>query len=608
MTNQTSLLSFDQLAQHVHSGLQTTSAPGRVQSYLKGSPRRLPHSCTLYVYKDLADALTFTSEALRAGSGVKAIFAKDFKLDEVSERPGLIYLRLSESHPDYEAFAPIRQQLADLHPDYGLDIWRAGRFRWVVQDSMATEPGLAGDFGIQESWAAAWQAIASGQDVELDLTNLRQAGAQKAGGVESSGPASFAEIYVAMQAYAISPTLLNLLKLLGVQNGVILRGGFKRGIVTSMMHSDCELAEDYLAAPVADLAGSHKKGLIVTKAALSGKAAKQRALRAAIVKGINEESLFLQKDFDELGDNYAGTYSNVCVGIALPDRGTCLIWRVNLGAIGSRDAMISAFEEATRAIVSLHVEWHNRVQGTKLGALWRPMESDRQVAIDVFGLANLLKRFGYKYDDFVSDLANYVSDPWICTDDLDRKHSNDSGNIVEWLAAGYRASTELAQAMAKAAGLPSFQRLHTVEPAQSHAFAMSDYNGDTLCRGIWPPFARVVTRGSDVHTQITVNHGAVETIADVGVETVFDLNCRWQELMNVAGLPHCISYDCYEQADLDYLSRWAQSPLLTQYYQFAKAVDQQYARKVVEEVDIFGDEAPVLDPTKPEDVCNVCAE
>jgi hypothetical protein len=548
-----------------------STAPGRPRRYLGGGAGLLPHSCTLFVYKDVPDCLQFTSRSLKTGSGVKCIFDKDFRI--MSEpASGELNLVLSEDHHDYAAFSEILANSASDRP--ALPSTR--RISFVrVQDSMETEPGLMGDYGIIESWQVAHDLMLAGYNVVVDLSQLRRSGSNKSDGyaVTSSGPASFAKIYLAMAKYLNKPSMLTLLQLQGTLNAVILKGGHKRGIVTSMMHTSNPLIHAYLDAPTADLDGSHKKGVIIDKACAEDKSKPAKALRTKIAAKVNTESIFLQKCVSTLGDKYAGTYSNVCVGIMLPDRGTCLIWRVNLGLVETREQLVDAFKLVTRQVVSLHKIWHDEASGV-LAKLWQPIDRDRQVAVDVVGLANMLKRFGYTYKQFVDELA-LVNDGNV-----------NPSSIAYWFAEAYVASTDVAQELAVELGLPLFDRLHTVEPAQHHAFELQDYEGATLCRGIWPPFANVVTRYSDVEGSITVDHGEVETLETVESATVFELNSQWQRLMSTFGLPHAISADIYETVDLDWLAKWWRSPQLTAYYQFAGLIDQSFARKTVEQVNL----------------------
>lgn len=589
--NITNLISHD----HFNSA---STAPSRPRKYLQqvaeGQPARLPHSCTLIVHQNLTEVMGFTAHSLKCGSGVKTIYDADFRLDKI-ENPGSLNLVLDIQHPDYDAFVEMLAKADKLNSKLGINRCSEVRFSKTitVQDSMNTERCVAGDAGIIWSWEQVYTFLKKGWNVTVNLSNLRPAGTKKRDGFTASGPSSFAEIYIALERYIKQTSVFNLLALMGTLNSVILRGGYKRGIVTSMMDCRNPLIDDYLAVPTSKLDGSHKKGIIVTKEVATAAKGKLAKLRAKIIEAVNSESIFLQKASDELGGNYVDgdepTYSNVCVGIMLPDRGTCLIWRVNAGLVDTEDDLVEAFKLATEQSIYLHKYWHNNIP-RQLTNLWKPMSVDRQIGIDILGLANLLAKKGISFEEFTEALT-----------ELNRiGHTEKAQGIPVWFVKAYRKSVEVAQKVAAELGLEPFIRLHTVEPAQAHAFELTDSNGWTTCRGIWPPFARIVTRVSDTQETVTVNHGPVETVAEVGPEVIFNLNNQWQQLMANFGLPHAISMDSYETMNEANFQRWWKSDLLTQYYQFAGAVDQEYARKKVEVLDITCS----LD----ESTCSVCAE
>lgn len=592
-------MEINDLIAHDHQTIST--APSRPRKYLSelangGQVSRLPHSCTLIVHKNIAEVMAFTARSLKCGSGVKTIYDQNFQLDNFGDNVGNLTLICDQQHPDYDTFAAVLRKADEQNQKLG--IGRPDDVRWgktiVVQDSMESELLVAGDAGIIWSWELLITYLKKGWNVTINLSNLRPSGNKKSDGFTASGPASFAEIYISIERYAKQTTMGNLLALMGVLNSVILRGGFKRGIVTSMMDVRCGLIEDYLNVPTAGLEGSHKKGVIVTEAVATAKRGKLAKLRAKIIEQVNSESIFLQKASDEIGGNYvdAGepTYSNVCVGIMLPDRGTCLIWRVNVALAQTEQDLVKAFALATEQAVTLHKYWHDNIP-KHLTNLWKPASMDRQIGLDILGLANLLAQKGIKYAEFIEALAEFNA----------TGHTEKAKGLPMWFANAYRRSTVVANEVAERLGLEPFIRVHTIEPAQAHAFELTDLRGKCTCRGIWPPFSRIVTRMSETQESVTVNHGRVETVAEVGPANLFQLNSEWQKLMNAHGLPHSISMDSYGVMDEGNFQRWWESPLLTQYYQFAQQVEQEYARKRVEVLDV------VCDIRKPGE-CSVCAE
>jgi hypothetical protein len=370
---------------------------------------------------------------------------------------------------------------------------------------------------------------------------------------KASGPDSFYACYEVFCRYLANPSIYGLLYALGTLNEVVKKGGYKRGIITSSMPTTCKYFEEYAKCRIYDIPGAHKKSIIV------------HSLEKAdlILDTIRKDSTFLEKPaFD-------GSYANVCVGIYLKHRGTCLIYRINLAQVTHFDEIPEAMVEGMARLIALREEW--RKSSNEDVSIYRPLEEDRQVALDMMGLANLLCLEGITYAEFVDTLEKL--------DILDSLPDTKSKRLVQALVKGY----ELSKAVALQAGL---ERAHCIEPAQSHAYEEVDRTGMyTVCRGIWAPLGQLVERQSETFGSQTYWHGPVETAAQLGPELHFRLCNAWQKLMNRHGLPHAISYDNYFKPDLDMLTNWYNSDLRTVYYNFSEVISQQYLRKTVELVD-----------------------
>lgn len=506
------------------------TAPDRVKTYLENgiATGRLPFSCTLFVLNEaIDDCLRFTARSLKCGAGVKVIIDKNFRLP--GKALGDLEVYLDESHPDwYMCEAYEREYVTSKQTQYAHVI--------QVEDSME------GEGGIIASWSECWHAMREGFGVSIDLSKLRKRDSENSNGLVASGPIYFARLYLAIAQYAKDPTMLSLLQLLGTLNEVILRGGYKRGIVTSAIHSSSPYATDYLNAPLYNLKGSHKKGIIVTDDL-------SEDLVNLIIEKVNTESVFLQKCFgDEL-------YANVCQGIILGHLGTCLIWRVNLGMCLDHADIISSFREATRLAIECTVEWRKH----SVQQIWAQVENDRQVAVDVMGFANMLRMWDIKYDDFIY------------------QRSKAAILLYNTLKQAYKESTIVADETCDRLGVPRFDRLHCVEPAQAHAYRELDAGFYTVCRGIWPPFDRNVTRQAE-RNSVTVDHGPVEIARDIMPQGHFDLCALWQTLFD---RPHAISYDTWQNFTVEHYNEWLRSPLETVYYNFADSYNQDFARKRV---------------------------
>jgi Fe-S-cluster formation regulator IscX/YfhJ len=365
----------------------------------------------------------------------------------------------------------------------------------------------------------------------------------------SSGPASFWSIFKSFHDFCQSPSIANLLTCLGHINHTMRRGGYKKGIVTSAMDYECPLIEEYLDIDITELQGSHKLGVIVDPDIL-----RFHELVDKIVEKRNSQSLFLEKRASSTA------YFNVCQGIELGHRGTCLIWRVNLGLCVTDDDIISAFAAAISKLVNLHISWRNSPSNP---GIYAPLNDDRQVALDVMGLANILSIRDIKYSDFIVSLEAFNDDPIASSQYTDPKIYK----LISAIDRGYKKAIEIADGIIADCGdLLPLDRLFTVEPAQSHSYETKDSQGFTTCRGIFPPFGRVVTRNSESEVERTYNHGNVETAGEIGADWQIRLCNAWQRLMDSTGHAHAISQDTYKEMDKDGFIKWLDSPSKTLYY------------------------------------------
>lgn len=509
------------------------TAPERLQTYLENPEgKRLPFSCTLAVLKkdtDIGEVVAWATQSLKSGAGVKLIIADTFKLPEPADLD--LELFLDYDHPDWQT----PEQPEGLNISKSFD-------RLPVA-------GIVPDDSI-EGIAAGWRQLfrASGH-VTVNLSLLRPRDTVNSDGMLASGPISFARVYLAIAKYRTNPSMFSLLRLFGILNDVILRGGYKKGIITSAIEDTSEYVDDYLAVPLVSLRGSHKKGLILSK--------HPGERLDTVIEKVNYESMFLQKARpDKL-------YANVCMGIYLDDRGTCLINRVNLGQVKDIRDIPMAFVEATRHAVLVHHEW--RKQQPERANQWAGLATDNQVAIDVMGLSNLLRQLGISYRTLILALNGEV---------------NQATELLSYLAEGYTVSCLEADRMClEELGIPVMERLHTVEPAQAHSYRTTDAEGYTTARGIWPPFSRIVNRYSQSSTEPvkTYDHGPIEELTP---DEHYKLCCGWANLMGAFGRPHSISYDTWEDFTPGVFKKWWDGPLTTLYYNMSKDYNTRgYARK-----------------------------
>jgi len=557
------------------SGVST--APGRVRTFLKEPWKgTTPHSCNLTVYRnDLGRLLRCCARDLKGGAGEKVI------LDNFQKRTPVTFnwaFYLPESHPDYGLMTDNQKSNLVSQVTMGDSIY------WMTVSDSMEENGRG--ISILNSWEKFIELAEQGKDIVVDLSELRPHGQVNHKGLMASGPIgmgvndsmqarSFLSVYEMIADHLRVGDVSTLLILLGTLNETMRRGGFKKGIIVSQMDYENPNIWDYLDTPLVELPGGTKKGVALDKGVL-----KNPDLVQQIAEEAHYESLFLAKRQPK------DIHANVCMGIHLGDRATCLIWRVNLGLVESFEALPKYFRQATRQLALLHVNWRDEVG--KKANIYPPVEEDRQIALDVMGLANLLAINGISFQEFKDAGEAFLNGT---------PKETKAGELVYWLAKAYSESTQEADSVMVEHNLPMLERVHTVEPAQSHSYETKDLLGKTTCRGIWAPYARKVRRVSDTQKNKMVNHGRVETSTEVGAKLHQEVCELWYRIMKVAGRPHAISFDSWEPIDSDWIKQFLDSPLQTKYYSDHEKVDQSYMRK----------RAGMCDITNP-DQCEVCAE
>lgn len=577
---------------------QLLALTGRMETYLE-SPENgtMPHSCTIEVYRNnLPESLTFTSQALRGGSGVKLI------LDNFEPQPPIQtkwFFHLSPNHADYN-------KITDDQRKYLVEQGVSDAVWIHVQDAMEinseSDRTYHRNVSIEESWDCFITCLKSGHTVIVDLSELRPAGTVNSRGLTATGPVgdfqqfgegSFLDIYIAIAEHLQSGDIVSLIKLYGRLNETLRRGGlYKNGIVTSSIRTDHRCIHEYLDAPLSDIPGSHKKGVTLVPGLLE-----DIELADKVCEKHNYESVFLQKLQE--GD----LYPNVCVGIILRNHATCLIGRENLGMVRKLQDIVTGMEEVTLKVCEVHVSWREEVNARFPGKadIYAPLELDRQIAVDVIGLANLLASFDVPYGQFVLALEAFLDED----ESKALQVKPEARDIVFYLAQGYRKSVYVADKFMEERGLPKLERIHTIEPSQASAFRYQDTKGYTTCRNIDPPFDRRVRRTSETMGSQFYYHGPVEVAKSVGAKLHLRHWEAWMRLMQVCGRPHAMSFDNWEYIDRQWLKRFMEeSPLQTVYYNFRSQLDQWYITK---SAPTAVEEGASCDPVKKGE-CLACAE
>jgi hypothetical protein len=505
----------------------TSTAPGRVRTFLEHPEYgTTPHSCTLIKYdEDPVELIRFVTIALKGGAGVKVIFPAQTNFDLTLFPPKQIHFTIERTHDDYHTVRDV-EGFVELEDARQMD-------ECIYLQPLDT---IVGSNGILDCIGEIY--FYAGSTILVDLSNLRASKVINRWGMESSGPASFADVFQSFHNYCTFPSIGNLLVCLGHVNNTMRRGGYKKGIVTSAMDYICPLIDEYLDIDITLLSGSHKLGIIVDDDILNN-----TDLVDKVVTKRNSQSLFIEKRIDDK------TWMNVCEGIALGDRATCLIWRVNLGLCETNNDIVTAFVNAMESLVKLHLTWRDSKSNP---GIYASLANDRQVALDIMGLANCLAIKGIKYAEFVEALEYYVNLEHFVTNDREKMCSVVSILAYDLVCAirhGYHQAWKTASGIMADANLLPLDRLFTVEPAQSHSYETFDAQGYTTCRGIFAPFGRLVTRNSESETEQIYNHGNVETAGEIGADLQIRLCNAWQQLMNETGVAHGISQDSYKLMD-----------------------------------------------------------
>ena len=197
---------------------------------------------------------------------------------------------------------------------------------FVVEDSME------GPNGIQASWQFVSHALRYGAGVAVHLSKLRPKGTTTNKGPDTlvaSGPVSFGKIYSTL-------------------NEILRRGGTYR-------NGACVLHLDINHADILDFVQVSREELPWVKRCVDLTpewwADTEARTKEAILRGIARGDIWLNKIKHD--NNGKRIYSNVCLEVYLPSRGTCLLQHVNLGANSVRD-LRKSFSEGMSELCDLH--------------------------------------------------------------------------------------------------------------------------------------------------------------------------------------------------------------------------------------------------------------
>ena len=435
---------------------------------------------------------------------------------------------------------------------------------FVVEDSME------GAEGIEASWRFVSHALRNGAGVAVHLSNIREEGADNGRGLTASGPVSFARIYSAL-------------------NETLRRGGvYKNGAVVCHLDYTHPDAIKFIQATRSDLAWV-KRCLNVDAGFLTSASPE---LIEATLEGIKKGDIWLNKiRFDAEGNRI---YSNVCLEVYLPSRGTCLLQHINLGACQLGD-LTPAFVEGMSSLIALHAKTGVGETGEYLSP-----EVDRQVGLGVLGLANFLCQNGVTYKQFGEALDAYIAHLPIHTP---------AYILVSELAK----SIEIAAQIARQAGM---YRAFAIAPTASCSYNNVDLRGYTTTPELAPPISRHVDRDSGTFgVQSYAYPPDCEIAAEVGWADYKKVVDGMVTLFRSTMLFHGYSFNSWSDMvtyDRAFIRDWMASSQTSLYYALQVSPDTQAKDDALAALDedyheLFGFNETAPEPTD-NNICIPCGE
>ena len=395
---------------------------------------------------------------------------------------------------------------------------------FVVEDS------IEGDNGIEASWRFVSHALRFGAGVAVHLSKIRPNGHTNEKGLVASGPVSFGKVYSAL-------------------NETIRRGGvYKNG--ACVLHLDLDHADilEFITTP------RHELPWVKRCVDLTPQMWKDTPHKQALLEGIKSGDIWLNKiKHDRHGERI---YSNVCLEVYLPSRGTCLLQHVNLAA-----CTVGNIQEGFSAAMSELCDLHARTGVGKSGE-YLASSVDKQVGLGMLGLANLLRREGITYEQFghALDAVNYGLEP-----------DGTAGIIAREINLGIQKAKQIALSY-------QMERAFAIAPTASCSYNSKDLDGYTCCPEIAPPIARSVDRDSGTFGVTSYDYGDVEIASEVGWDAYKRVADGIMTMLHKTGLLHGYSFNSWSDVvtyDNTFVEEWLDSPQTSLYYSLQVMGDTQ---------------------------------
>jgi hypothetical protein len=277
-------------------------------------------------------------------------------------------------------------------------------------------------------------------------------------------------------------------------------------------------------------------------------------VKEAVIKGIAKGDIWLNKiKYDEQGNRI---WSNVCLEVYLPSRGTCLLQHLNLSACTIGD-LRSGFRKGMSSLCELH----GRTGVDESGEYLSP-SIDRQVGFGLLGLANFLANNNITYAQFGEALK--------ATNNAE-SYDGIAGLAARELFLGVQEAANIAREN-------NMVRAFAIAPTASCSYRSKDINGFTATPEIAPPISKTVDRDSGEFGIEKVEYGNVEIASEVGWETYKRVADQIMIMLERTGLLHGYSFNSWSDMviyDEAFIEEWLKSPQTSLYYSLQVMSDVQ---------------------------------
>lgn len=448
--------------------------------------------------------------------------------------------------PAVEKVTPVNIPTADM-PDLSTEVFRiSDRLQHFISGETKSMGASCNTHKVGDSLAAiaraaTWAITVSGYQgaPSLELSDLRARGSAVNSGGDSSGAASFGQIFDGIIGSMRRPTKKN-------GAGVVWLDCF-HGDLDEFLQADYKYTFRGVYLPrVSDTAGN-------------ARLLKDKALVEKLAKAYNENRIFLCKRPELSVPSSSELFLNLCTEIEIPHQGFCILGVINLSqfTLNTIHTLSGEFRKAASDMYS-HMQ---RVLDANRShdVLKCTSPANRQFGLGVSGLASLLANTGVTYVEYTEALKEAVKPGSHSTIEQiafrAAKEAQKSGAHL-LVAEIVRAYADVASTMKG-----KVDKCFCIQPSATGAYQCADSSGFHSTPEIQPAIGirdrdgvHTIRKSAMLGNQKIVFHPAVETINDVSYECYDELAALWQEMMTSTGLAHrhstCWYGEEFKTADL----------------------------------------------------------